>query len=139
MSSYLIIDGYNLIYKIHPLLKASYKSIDFARDKLLNMVEAFCDYYDTEGIIVYDGNRKRRAIEEGNPMVIFSASGEDADTVIEGLVYKLHNKSQARVVTDDRVVTSMVIGMGAFTMGALLFETEARHAIESIRKNINDE
>jgi predicted RNA-binding protein with PIN domain len=103
------------------------------------MVEAYCDYYNTEGIIVYDGNQKRRAIEEGNPMVIFSKSGEDADTVIEGLVYKLDDKARARVVTDDRVITNMVTGMGAFTMGALLFETEARHAIESIRESINDE
>ncbi len=139
MSSYLIIDGYNLIYKIPPLLKASQKSIDFARDKLLNMVEAYCDYYSTEGIIVYDGNQNRRTIEEGNPMVIFAKSGEDADAVIEGIVYKLNDKALARVVTDDRVITNMVTGMGAFTMSALLFETEARHAIESIRESINDE
>jgi len=139
MSSYLIIDGYNLIYKIPSLLKASYKSIDLARDKLLNMVEAYCDYYNTEGIIVYDGSQKSRTIEEGNPMVIFSKRGEDADTVIEGLVYKLNDKAQARVVTDDRVMSNMVTGMGAFTMGALLFETEAGQAIESIRKSINHE
>lgn len=136
MSSYLIIDGYNLIHKISPLLKASYKSIDLARDELFSMVAAYCDHYNAEGVIVYDGNQKKRTVEEGNPTVIFSKGSESADTVIESFVYKLKDKAKARVVTDDRVITNMVTGMGAFTMHALLFEAEARRAIESIRKSI---
>ncbi len=136
MSSYLIIDGYNLIYAIPSLLKASRKSIDFARDNLISMVESYCDCYNAEGIIVYDGNQKKRTIEEGNPTTIFAKKGEGADAVIESLVYKLPDRGQARVVTDDRVVMNMVIGMGAFTMHASVFEVEARQAIESIRKNI---
>jgi len=51
-------------------------------------------------------------VEDGNPTVIYSKRGESADTVIESLVYKLKDRKEARVVTDDRVISNMVTGMG---------------------------
>ncbi len=137
MSSYLIIDGYNLIYKIPPLLEASRNSIDLARDELINIVGSYCDYYNAEGIIVYDGNQSKRTVEDGNPAVIYSKKGESADTVIESLVYKLKDRQEARVVTDDRVMSNMVSGMGALTMHVMLFYSEAKDAAELIREKIN--
>jgi uncharacterized protein len=135
--SYLIlIDGYNLINQLPGLLKAARKSIDFARGQLLAMVEAYCDYNNAEGIIIYDGNQKNRTIEGDNPVIIFSKAGESADTVIESLIYKLDDKTKARVITDDRHISNMITGMGAFTMSTGLFDVEARQAIESIRKKI---
>ncbi|TRZ53287.1 MAG: hypothetical protein D4S01_01575 [Dehalococcoidia bacterium] len=122
MYSYLIlIDGYNLINQLPDLLKASGNSIDFARDRLLSMVEAYCDYNHAEGIIVYDGNQRNRTIEGHNPVIIFSKAGETADTVIESLIYKLDDKQKARVVTDDRQISNMIMGMGAFTMSTSSF------------------
>jgi len=136
--SYLIlIDGYNLINQLPDLLKASGNSIDFARDRLLSMVEAYCDYNHAEGIIVYDGNQRNRTIEGHNPVIIFSKAGETADTVIESLIYKLDDKQKARVVTDDRQISNMIMGMGAFTMSTSSFGFEARLAIEAIRREID--
>jgi predicted RNA-binding protein with PIN domain len=137
--SYLIlIDGYNLINQLPGLLKAGRKSVDFARDHLLAMVKAYCDYNNAEGIIVYDGNQKDRTIEGGNPIIIFSKAGESADTVIESLIYKLDDKTKARVVTDDRHISNMITGMGAFTMSTGLFDVEARQALDTIRREIGD-
>jgi predicted RNA-binding protein with PIN domain len=135
--SYLIlIDGYNLINQLPELLKASRKSIDFARDRLLAMVQAYCDHNNTEGIIVYDGNKEDRTIEGYNPVIVFSKAGESADTVIESFVYKLDDKTKARVVTDDRQIANMITGMGAFTVSTGLFDIEARQALDAIRKEI---
>ena len=138
MYSYLIlIDGYNLINQLPDLLKASGNSIDFARDRLLAMVEAYCDYNHAEGIIVYDGNQRNRTVEGHNPVIIFSKAGETADTVIESLIYKLDDKQKARVVTDDRQISNMITGMGAFTMSTSSFGIEARLAIDAIRREID--
>lgn len=138
MYSYLIlIDGYNLINQLPDLLKASGNSIDFARDRLLSMVEAYCDYNHAEGIIVYDGNQRNRTVEGHNPVIIFSKAGETADTVIESLIYKLDDKQKARVVTDDRQISNMITGMGAFTMSTSSFGIEARLAIDAIRREID--
>ena len=139
MYSYLVlIDGYNLINQLSDLLKASSKSIDFARDRLLAMVEAYCDYNHAEGIIVYDGNKPNQTVEGHNPVIMFSKAGESADTVIESLIYKLDDKQKARVVTDDRQISNMITGMGAFTMSTSSFGLEARVAIDAIRREIED-
>jgi len=137
--SYLVlIDGYNLINQLSGLVRASSKSIDFARDQLLAMVEAYCDYNHAEGIIVYDGNQPKQTIQGHNPVIMFSKAGETADTVIESLVYKLDDRQRARVVTDDRQILNMIMGMGAFTMSTSAFELEVRVAIDAIRREIED-
>ncbi len=70
-------------------------------------------------------------------MTIFSKKGESADTVIESIVYKHDDKSGIRVVTDDRVMANVVIGMGALTMQSSLFEDEAGYALKYIRGKIS--
>lgn len=132
----VFIDGYNLIHQIPELKKALSKSIDSARDKLQQMVEAYCDYNNAKGFIVYDGTQSRRWEEGDNPILIYSKAGESADTVIESLVYKLDDRRKARVVTDDRQVSNMVFGMDAFTMSASSFAIEAKRAVENIRKEL---
>ena len=135
-SYHILIDGYNLINQIPSLAMASRKSIDHARDRLLTMVEAYCDYNNAKGIIVYDGNQAERTMEGENPILVFSKAGESADTVIESLIYKFEDKKLARVVTDDKAISNMIIGMGAFTMRASCFELEAKQAVECIRREI---
>ena len=124
MSSYLIIDGYNVINKISYLVNAQNLSMESARDKLFKIFQEYCDFSLVEGLIVYDGNQSARTVEDGNPAVIFTKSDECADTIIESLIYNMENKQDARVVTDDRVITNLVTGMGAFTMSVNLFEQE---------------
>jgi uncharacterized protein len=137
-SYHILIDGYNIINQIPELLKASQKSIDFARDRLLAMVEAYCDYNNAQGVIVYDGNQAERTVEGDNPMLIFSKSHESADSVIEALVYRMEDKTKSRVVTDDRQIANLVMGMGGFTMTSSLFGVESKQAIAAIRKEIDD-
>ena len=124
MSLYLIIDGYNVINKIPYLVNAQNLSMESARDKLFKIFQEYCDFSLVEGLIVYDGNQSARTVEDGNPAVIFAKSNECADTIIESLIYNMENKQDARVVTDDRVITNLVTGMGAFTMSVNLFEQE---------------
>ena len=124
MSLYLIIDGYNVINKISYLVNAQSLSMESARDKLFKAFQKYCDFSLVEGLIVYDGNQNARTVEDGNPAVIFTKSNECADTIIESLIYNMENKQDARVVTDDRVITNLVTGMGAFTMSVNLFEQE---------------
>ena len=138
MSSFLIIDGYNLINKWLPLLKAKQYSIESARDKLFYMLQAYCDFKDIKGIIVYDGSQSKRSVEDGNPTVIYSKKGESADTVIESLVYKSKDRENIRLITDDRIVTNMVTGMGAYASSAKVFELHVQSALSSMRGLIRE-
>ncbi|MDD5504512.1 MAG: NYN domain-containing protein [Candidatus Omnitrophica bacterium] len=137
-SCLVLIDGYNLVNKIPDLIRAGRKSIDHARDMLLSMAESYCDYHHAECVIVYDGNHAGRSMEGKNPVVMFSSSGETADTVIESIIYKLGDKQKATVVTDDRQIKNLVTGMGAFTMSVACFNDEAKNCADAIRRRINE-
>jgi predicted RNA-binding protein with PIN domain len=153
MSLYLIIDGYNFINKSPALIKAKNRSIESAREQLFNIIQAYCDSTDTESAIIYDGSQSQRSEEGTNPKVIFARKNETADTVIESLVATLFNHKvpnlngnrQVRVVTDDRMVANMVIGMGASCISADMFRRElnslslsVRNAIEKDESRLNN-
>jgi len=138
MSSYLIIDGYNLINKWPSLIKAQKKSMELARSELFHFVQAYCDYNEAKAVIVYDGREERRSVKKGNPKVIFSRKGETADSVIEAMVYNLVGTADVRVATDDRIQGNLVTGMGAFTISASMLEKETKRAIEAVREIIED-
>lgn len=132
VSSYLIIDGYNIINKWPRLIKARQKSIESARAELFNIIQAYCDYAGAEGIIVYDGKGKERSAENTNPRIIFSRKGETADTIIESLVYNFDDKSKVKVVTEDRAQGDMIVGMGAFVLSTERLELEIKSASSSM-------
>ena len=138
MSSYLIIDGYNLINKLPSLIDAKDKSIEHARDKLFDLVQAYCDYSGVEGIIVFDGQGPERTIEEKNPTIIFSRSGESADTVIESIIYNSTDKENTRVVSDDVALINMVTGMGVFTISTSAFGKDLESTIKNMRDRLNE-
>lgn len=138
MSSYLIIDGYNLINNWPRLIKAKQKGIESARTELFNLIQPYSDYTTQKGIIVYDGSQKERSVEEGNPKVIYSKKGESADTVIESLVYNLEDKSRVKVVTDDKALQNLIVGMGASVISPKSLESEIRSASSSMRGFIEE-
>jgi predicted RNA-binding protein with PIN domain len=133
MSSYLIVDGYNIIAKLPSLVKAKRKSIEFARARLCELIEAYCDYNGAKGTIVFDGGQREQQEEGDNPKVIFSKKGESADTIIESLVYNCDDKINTRVVTDDRAIRNMVVGMGASCISINMFEDELKSVLSSMK------
>ena len=138
MSSYLIVDGYNIINKWPRLVKAKNLSIESGRDELYRLVQAYCDNKGVDGVIVYDGKSAERTFENGNPAVIYSAKGESADTVIESLIYNISDKSSVRLVTDDRNEANVAMGMGAFVISAKAFESEIKKTIADTAKSIRN-
>jgi len=147
MSSYLIIDGYNIINRWPVLLEAKEKSIEFACSELFYVIQRYADAKELKAIIVYDGRGKERTVEDGNPTVIYSKKQETADTVIESLVYnaqsdfeeegsKKKTNFNIRIVTDDRSITNMVLGMGATVVSTNIFASELESGISSLREDI---
>jgi len=145
MSSYLIIDGYNIINKWPNLIQAKEKSIEFARSELFYIIQKYADAKDLDAVIVYDGRASERSLEKGNPTVIYSKRSETADTVIESLVYNFttdkNQKSglQIRVVTGDRIISNMVLGMGAAVSSPEIFASELKTGIQYMREGIKNQ
>ena len=132
--SWLIIDGYNVIYKWSDLLKAKHKSIEFAREKLNTLIQKYSDFKGIKATIAYDGKSSNREEIEGNPKIIYSKNKETADAVIESLVYNYDKPGEITVVTDDNIQRNFVIGAGAHCISADQFETELNEALSEMRE-----
>ena len=125
-----ILDGYNIINSWKSLLDAKSKGLAYAREKLIHDMTQYKDFTGEEVSIVFDGIRKldftiAEHIDTG-VIVIFSRDGGSADAAIERMVYKLKDKSKTLVVTSDRMIRSMIEGMGARSISAENFEMEMK-------------
>ena len=122
----VIVDGYNVIYAWACLREAKKNGLECAREKLIQIMTRYQDFNDKNISIVFDGSKKIDNIPfdhtETGINVIFSKNGKSADTVIERMIYKLSDKSNALVVTSDRLVRMMIRGMGARSVSAEEFE-----------------
>ena len=101
----LIVDGYNVIHS-DPRYKAlASQDLDAARTRLVEEVGAFA-FGDSRAVVVFDGGANPSS--DGTPhhvagvTVIFSPSGESADSVVEALARRSRDREErVTVVTSD--------------------------------------
>lgn len=156
MATHLIVDGYNIINNWDFLKKAKSVSLDYARQRLLRLLQNYSDYTGTKVSVVFDGSRKALRdkvqdvrLEQGarrqktgpkglyHIEIIFTGPGHTADEMIERLVYQSPNKSSAIVATDDRCQKNLVFGMGAFTISAQKMKAMVESAITGLKVESN--
>ncbi|MDQ1255813.1 MAG: uncharacterized protein QG656_407 [Candidatus Hydrogenedentes bacterium] len=126
-----LIDGYNVIHHsaiLKPLLDTHFEA---ARDALVDKVAQFCSVSGHRARIVFDGRGQKGASGMDLPGapgldVFFSADGQSADAVIERLVYASSSRRDTIVVTSDRGIRGLCMGLGAFTMEPDNFLVDAR-------------
>lgn len=115
----LIVDGYNVINAWPELNKLKEMNFDQARERLIQWMASYAGYKGLEVIIVFDahmakGNHVRRSGATG-VQVVFSDTGETADSVIEKLAYgfKYTEKRDVFVATADRAEQMTILAGGA--------------------------
>lgn len=121
MEEILIVDGYNVIHA-WPELTARGASLEEAR---MSLIDALGNYRGSKGnriIVVFDahsvkGFRDREENVQGI-LVIYSAEGQTADSVIEGLVSTYIPQGRVYVVTSDWEQQRVVFGRGAYRLSA---------------------
>ncbi|MCK5595493.1 NYN domain-containing protein [bacterium] len=122
----VIVDGYNVIYAWACLREAEREGLEYAREKLIQIMTRYQDFNDKDVSIVFDGSKRfdNMCSDQINTDVniIFSKNGKTADSTIERMIYKLPDKSRALVVTSDRFIRMMAGGMGARSVSSENFE-----------------
>ncbi|GAH75896.1 unnamed protein product [marine sediment metagenome] len=116
-----IIDGYNALFKIKPLLKKSYQT----RDGFIQYIMVTKPFGSIKNrvSIVFDGskdviNDKRRPFP---PIDVIFSKNETADDTIVRMVKKERKQGEIIVVTDDREVKEKVKLLGCSTLSILEF------------------
>jgi predicted RNA-binding protein with PIN domain len=112
----IIVDGYNLIHRTPVLRPGPDRSLEQARDKLLNLLAWAIGTGDARFIVVFDGATGVRDEESGSPRVEvrYSKPPDKADDVIRRLVEeRVDRVDRLTVVTADLEVARHARAMGA--------------------------
>ena len=136
--SYLIIDGYNLIFAWDFLKGYADKDISLARDILTRLMCSYSSYKKCKVIIAFDAYKRKggegSSEHYGNVSVIYTKESQTADSYIEKTVHSLAPKNTVRVVTNDLDEQMMILGSGALRVSAREFAAE----INAFSKEIDE-
>ncbi|WP_027308824.1 NYN domain-containing protein [Caloramator sp. ALD01] len=133
---YMFVDGYNVINQWKVLKSIKDENLDYARDKLIDLLQEYSVVKNTHIIVVFDAHLKKGNIESrqmvGSIEVVYTKEGETADCFIERNVAKYSKKGQVYVVTSDYIEQRIVLQMG----GVRITPLELWWEIESLKKDV---
>lgn len=141
-TEYLLVDGYNVIFAWEHLKELTERSLDGARQVLINILCNYQGYSKCNLILVFDAYRVKgqyREVETVNGIsIVYTKEAETADMYIEKVTHKLATNNRVRVVTSDALEQMIILGNGALRVSSLAFLEEVRQAEEEIRNIINN-
>ncbi len=141
-TEYLLVDGYNVIFAWEHLKELTERSLDGARQVLINILCNYQGYSKCNLILVFDAYRVKgqyREVETVNGIsIVYTKEAETADMYIEKVTHKLAKNNRVRVVTSDALEQMIILGNGALRVSSLAFLEEVRQAEEEIRNIINN-
>ena len=130
------VDGYNVINKWPKLKDIAKKSLQTARDNLVEDLAEYSYLTGEELVIVFDAYNLDRLKETSSIKygmeIVFTKRFQTADTYIERELAKIARRHNVKVVTDDGAVQNLALSKGATRMTAL----ELKHDLDSLRSKI---
>ena len=135
--SYVILDGYNIIFGWDELKKVADSDLALARDTLVRLMCDYTSFNKCKAIVVFDAYRRRenKGSEEkyGAVSVIYTKEAETADSYIEKLTHSIAKNNRVRVVTGDLVEQYIILGNGALRASVREFRQEVNEVLKDIR------
>ena len=139
--TYLVIDGYNLIFAWSFLKDYADKDISLARDILTRLMCSYSAYKKCKVIIAFDAYKRKggegSSEHFGDVSIVYTKESETADSYIEKTVHSLAAKNTVRVVTNDQNEQLMILGSGALRVSAREFAGEISSFSEEIQNIID--
>ena len=136
--SYLLVDGYNVIFAVDDLKELAQKNLDLARNKLITLLCNYRAFIESEIIVVFDAykvkNNPGEVEKTGNINVVYTKEAETADRYIEKVSKELSKNYFVRVATSDSLEQLIIFGSGAYRITAEAFYRD----ILSVEKTISD-
>ncbi len=138
--SYLLIDGYNMIFAWDSLKKIAAESLEDARRELVERLSVYKVFKDSEIILVFDaykvkGNRGEVEREKGIT-IVYTKESQTADAYIEKTAKELTKNYHVTVATSDALEQLIIFGSGAFRMPARHLEEEVIAVEKGVRRMV---
>ena len=140
--TYLLVDGYNIIFAWDELKEVAKDSLDMARNKLINMLSSYQGFINSPVIVVFDAYRVKGnpgSIEHyGDLSVVYTKEAETADAYIEKVTHDLAKHHRVRVATSDGLEQIIILGAGALRISARSFHDEVLQVEKAIREYLTE-
>mgnify|MGYP005847195845 CR=1 FL=1 len=108
------VDGYNVIHRSPDLARLAGRSLELARNALINRLNASRALQQDDVTVVFDGAKGgqgyQTAERQGRVRVVYSRLGETADEVIKRSVAAA--TGEVRVITNDRELRDHATALG---------------------------
>ncbi len=138
----LLVDGYNIIFAWEELRELAERSIDGAREALIEIMANYQGWRGCGVIVVFDAYKVKGGTEHieehGDLKVVYTKEAETADTYIERTTYRIGKKYHVRVATSDRLEQMIILGNDAFRVSARDLKAEIEEADELIAGLLQD-
>ncbi len=140
--TYLLVDGYNIIFASDELKKIADENLEMARNMLILKMCAYRALRDCEVIVVFDAYRvsgKHREVETENGIsIVYTKEAETADSYIEKTSYQLSKNNRVQVATSDNLEQLIILGSGALRISARQLLSDLDRVEEEIGQQIRD-
>ncbi len=135
--SYLLVDGYNIIFAWDELKQLARADLGAARLKLMDILSNYQGFIGDTLILVFDAYKvegsRGEILKYHNIHVVFTKEKETADQYIEKTTHEIAGKHQVTVATSDVMEQVIVMGQGAARISADDFYKEIERVEEVIR------
>ncbi len=115
--TYLLIDGYNIIFAWDDLKSVARESLELARTLLIDRICNYQAMRQINVIVVFDAYKVKggtREIEKIHGVsVVYTKEAETADRYIEKTATELSKSYRVRVATSDAQIQMIIFGSGA--------------------------
>ncbi len=135
--SYLLVDGYNIIFAWQELKELAALNIDSARGRLLDVMCNYQGLCACNLIVVFDAYRvqhQEEIMDYHNIHVVFTKEAETADQYIERFAHEHANQYQVTVATSDGLEQIIIQGQGCRLISARELQEEIQRMGQEVRR-----
>lgn len=136
--SYLLVDGYNIIFAWQELKELAALNIDSARGRLLDIMCNYQGLCACNLIVVFDAYRVQQHQEEildyHNIHVVFTKEAETADQYIERFAHEHARQYQVTVATSDGLEQIIIQGQGCRLISARELQEEIQRLGQEVHR-----
>ena len=139
LQSYLLVDGYNIIFSWDELKELAKVNVDAARTALADILANYQGYRGMTLILVFDAYKVRGGLgsveQYHNIHIVYTKEAQTADAYIEAAVHEIAKNHRVTVATSDGLEQTIVFGEGAYRMSA----RELKQDVESCSRDIYEQ
>ena len=141
--TYLIVDGYNMIFAWKELQETAKTDIAAARDRLSDLLESFSALRGTEVLLVFDAYKVPGGLGSTGQTegfrVVYTKEGESADAYIERMVREIGRNFNVKIVSSDGMIQLSALKSGTLRMSARELEAEVERMSAEIADFLDEQ